>query len=413
MQSVLDRFLRYVRIDTQSSLDSATIPSTAKQLDLSRLLADELRELGLSDVSMSESGIVIATIPATVTHDAPTIVWNAHVDTSPETSGTDVDPILHENYDGTDIVLPKDKSKVIRVAENPTLTKLIGETIITTDGTTLLGADDKAGVAIIMAATEALAADSTIPHGPIRVVFTVDEEIGKGIATLDVKGLNAVCAYTLDGEGSGKIDCETFSADEAIVTVTGVNTHPSVGKDTMVNSLRILSEFVSKLPTQTHSPETTDGRDGFLHPYHFTGTVVRSSARILLRGFETETLTEYAELLNDIADELRAKHPKATIEVAIREQYRNMGEGLKQEPRAVEKAQAAMRAIGIQPELTIVRGGTDGSMMTAAGLPTPNLSAAEHNPHSPLEWSSVKELETGVSMLVELAKEWGTERAEG
>ncbi len=411
MDSVLDRFLRYVRIDTQSDETSSTTPSTLKQLNLSRLLADECRALGLDAVSCSESGVVIATIPGTLDREAPVIVWNAHVDTSPEFSGKDVCPIVHENYDGEDIVLPGDRSRVILVSENRDLERLTGGTIVTTDGTTLLGADDKAGVAIIMSAAAALMADREIPHGPVRVCFTVDEEIGRGIETLDVAGLGGVCGYTLDGEGQGKIDCETFSADQAVVTVTGVNTHPSIGKGDMVNSLRIMSEFIGCLPSDSLCPETTDGREGFVHPYVLEGGVAQARLRIILRDFETEKLAEQAALLERIAGELRTKYPRASVDVAISEQYRNMRAGLNREPRAVAKAQEAMRAAGLEPELTIIRGGTDGSLMTAAGLPTPNLSAAGHNPHSPLEWTSLEEMRTAVDVLVELAKAWGRECA--
>ena len=406
MESVLDRFLRYVKIDTQSDENSASYPSTAKQLDLSRLLADECRRIGLTEVSLTEFGIVTATVPATVDDEAPAIAWIAHVDTSPEFSGASVKPVLHENYDGSDIVLPGDSSRVIRVDENATLKSLIGATIVTTDGTTLLGADDKAGVAAIMAAADHLVNHPEIPHGPIRLCFTCDEEIGRGIDKLDIKGLNAVCGYTLDGEGRGMIDFETFSADGATITVEGVNTHPSEGKGKMVNALRILSHFIARLPEDHLSPETTDGRDGFVHPYVVEGGVAKAVAKIILRDFDTAKLAEQAALLESIAAELRTAYPKATITVAIRQQYRNLADGLKSEPRAIPKAEQAMKAAGLEPKLTIIRGGTDGSILTERGLPTPNLSTGEHNPHSPLEWTSKEELETAVQVLVELAKAW-------
>lgn len=271
MNELVERFCRYARIDTQADETSPTAPSTAKQLELSRMLAEECCELGLRDVSLSPHGVVLATIPATVSHEAPTIAWVAHVDTSPEYSGTNVKPTLHENYDGRDLVLPGDASKVLRVAENPELRELLGATIITSDGTTLLGADDKSGVAVMMTAAAELMRDPDLPHGPIRLCFTVDEEIGRGIEHLDVRQLNAICGYTLDSDGHGRIDSETFSANQAVVTVRGVNTHPSVGKGEMVNAIRILSAFLDRLPQQTLSPETTDGRAGFLHPYHVEG----------------------------------------------------------------------------------------------------------------------------------------------
>ncbi|HUG92013.1 MAG TPA: peptidase T [Planctomycetaceae bacterium] len=410
MNALLDRFLRYVKIDTQSDESSTAVPSTAKQLDLCRLLARECEALGLADVSLDEHGTVMATIPGNLAHAAPAIAWLAHVDTSPEYSGSHVKPIVHENYHGGDIALPGDPRQVIRVEANPALKSLVGGTIVTSDGTTLLGADDKAGVAVIMSAAAHLMGHREIQHGPIRVCFTCDEEIGRGVDHLDLARLGAVCGYTLDGDGQGQLDCETFSADQAIVTVTGVNTHPSVGKGVMVNAVRIICELISRLPSDRLSPETTDGREGFLHPYHLEAGVARATARIILRDFETPKLAEYAGMLEGIAAELREKHPRARIDVGIRKQYRNMGDGLKKEPRAVEKAAEAIRAAGLEPELSIIRGGTDGSRLTELGLPTPNLSTGEHNPHSPLEWTSVEEMQKAVDVLVELAIAWGREQ---
>jgi len=409
--SLLDRFLRYVKVDTQSDETSDSVPSTAKQLDLCRMLESECRALELADVSLHEFGIVMATIPSTLDRPAPTIAWLAHVDTSPETSGANVRPIVHENYSGEDIVLPGDPSKVLRVSENPALANLIGGTIITTDGTTLLGADDKAGVAVIMSAAEFLMQHPEIPHGPIRICFTCDEEIGRGVNHLDLGKLGAVCGYTLDGEGEGMVDSETFSADQAIITVEGVNIHPSIARGKMVNAIRILSAFIARLPTDRLSPETTDNRDGFLHPYHIEGGVAQATARIILRDFETPRLTEYAGMLEQIAGELRAAHPRARITVEIHPQYRNMRDGLAREPRALAKALEAIRATGTEPRQTIIRGGTDGSRLTELGLPTPNLSTGEHNPHSPLEWTSVEEMQKAVDTLVALARAWGTETA--
>ena len=409
MSELLNRFLRYVQIDTQADEHSDSSPSTAKQLDLSRLLADECKQLGLKDVTLSKQGIVMATIPQTVTHHAPTIAWVAHVDTSPETSGTNVKPIVHREYDGSDIVLPGDPTKIIRGEENPDLCNLLGGTIITTDGTTLLGADDKAGIAVIMSAAEQLMKRRDLAHGPIRLVFTTDEEIGRGTQHLSINEIGAVCAYTLDGDSQGKIDSETFSADLAIVTVHGINTHPSVGKDTMVNAIRILSSFIAALPTDWLSPETTDERAGFIHPYAIEGGVARAETRILLRDFEVEQLTEYASLLARLAADQRKANPKARIDITINHQYRNMREGLAKEPRAISKAVEATEAAGLEPQLSIIRGGTDGSLLTAMGLPTPNLSTGEHNPHSPLEWTSLEEMQSAVDVLVQLAIAWGRE----
>lgn len=407
--TLLERFLRYVCIDTQSDENSLSSPSTAGQLVLSRLLTEECRELGLINVSCNEHGVVMGTIPATVAHEAPLIVWNAHVDTSPEYSGRDVQAVVHENYDGGDIRLPRDPSKVLRVAENPDLKSLVGGTVITTDGTTLLGADDKSGIAVIMSAAAHLMANRDLPCGPIRICFTTDEEIGRGIEGLDVDKLGGVCGYTLDSSGCGRIDCETFSADQATVLVTGVNTHPSEGKGVMVNAIRILAAFLDRLPQDHLSPETTEGREGFLHPYVVEGGVARASAKILLRDFETLRLAEYAALLESIADDLQKIHPRAKIEVKVRKQYRNMRDGLEKEPRALAKAIEAVKAAGLEPRLDIIRGGTDGALMTERGLPTPNLSTGQHNPHSPLEWTSVEEMQKSVDVLVELAKAWSVE----
>lgn len=409
MPDLLDRFLKYVQIDTQADEHSESSPSTAKQLELSRLLADECKQMGLKDVTLSPQGVVMATVPQTVTHHAPTIAWIAHVDTSPETSGTNVKPIVHREYDGGDLVLPGDPTKVIRGEENPDLCNLLGGTIITTDGTTLLGADDKAGVAVIMSAAEQLMKRRDLAHGPIRLVFTCDEEIGRGTQHLKIADIGAVCGYTLDGDSQGKIDSETFSADLAIITVTGINTHPSVGKGAMVNAIRILSSIIASLPQETLSPETTEEREGFIHPYSIEGGVARAEARLILRDFEVELLTEYASLLARIASNHRKQHPKAQIDVTIKQQYRNMREGLAKEPRAILKAVEATEAAGLEPQLSIIRGGTDGSLLTAMGLPTPNLSTGEHNPHSPLEWTSLEEMQSAVNVLVQLAIAWGRE----
>ena len=411
MPTLLDRFLSYVQIDTQSNEASSTVPSTAKQLELCRLLEAECREMGLADVSLDQFGIVMATVPATVVGHAPTIAWVAHVDTSPETSGTAVKPQVHSPYAGEDIVLPGDPSKVIRTADNPDLEKLAGGTIITTDGTTLLGADDKAGVAVIMSAAAQLVAHPEIPHGPIRLCFTCDEEIGHGVDHLDLKKLDALCGYTLDGDGEGMVDCETFSADQAIVTVTGINIHPSIGLGKMVNAVKILAEFLTCLPADRLSPETTSGREGFIHPYHIEGGVAQATVRIILRDFETPKLAEYAALLEQIAADLRPKYPRAAIDIRLVEQYRNMRDGLAREPRALAKALEATRAAGLEPKQTIIRGGTDGSRLTALGLPTPNLSTGEHNPHSPLEWTSLEEMQHAVDVLVALAQCWADESA--
>jgi tripeptide aminopeptidase len=411
MSTLLERFCRYARIDTQADEAATTYPSSPGQLVLGRMLRDELLALGLKDAEQDEHGIVLATIPATQPRSAPTIAWIAHVDTSPETTGKDVKPTVHRNYSGGDIVLPGDPTKVIRVADNPELAQLRGKTLITTDGTTLLGADDKAGVAVIVEAAKYLMEHREVPHGSIRVCFTCDEEIGRGVDHLDLKKLGATVGYTLDGGGTGEIDGETFSADLAVVTITGVNIHPSIGKGKMVNAVRLAGLFLDRLPRQVLSPETTEGREGFVHPYRIEGGVASVTMRILLRDFDTPKLRDKEGLLRAAAQLVEAEFPAARVDVKVTPQYRNMADGLKKEPRALAFAQEAMRRAGLEPRLTIVRGGTDGSRLTEIGLPTPNLSTGEHNLHSPLEWTCLEEMETAVRVLVELAQVWG--RAEG
>jgi tripeptide aminopeptidase len=407
MNTLLDRFCRYVRIDTQADEKATTYPSSVGQLELGRLLVEELRALGLRDAAQDGHGIVLATVPATAARPAPTVAWIAHVDTSPETSAHNVKPIVHKDYDGRDLVLPGDPRQVIRAADNADLAALKGKTIITTDGTTLLGADDKAGVAVIMEAAAQLVAHPDVPHGPIRVCFTCDEEVGHGVDHLDLAKLGAQVAYTLDGGGTGEIDGETFSADLAVVTITGVNVHPGLARGRMVNAVRLAGLFLDRLPRQVLSPETTEDRQGFLHPYRIEGGVAEVTLRILLRDFETPRLAERADVLHTAARSLAAEFPQACIDVKVTPQYRNMAEGLTKEPRALAFAEEAMRRVGLRPKLTIVRGGTDGSRLTELGLPTPNLSCGEHNLHSPLEWTCLEEMETAVRVLVELARVWG------
>jgi tripeptide aminopeptidase len=411
MNTLLDRFLRYVKIDTQADEKAGTYPSSPGQLELGRMLAEELRRMGLADAEQDEHGIVMATIPATAGHAAPAIAWIAHVDTSPETSGHGVKPVVHENYAGGDITLPGDPTKVLRVADTPELEKLKGKTIITTDGTTLLGGDDKAGVAVIMEAAAQLVARPELPHGPIRVCFTCDEEIGHGVDHVDLGKLGSLVGYTLDGSGTGEIDTETFSADLATVTITGTNIHPAIAKGRMVNAVRLAGLFLERLPRLAQAPEVTEGREGFLHPYRVEGGVAEAMLRILLRDFDTPRLAERAELLRAAARTVEAEYPTARVAVEVTPQYRNMADGLAKEPRAVALAEEAMRRAGLVPRRTIIRGGTDGSRLTEMGLPTPNLSTGEHNFHSPLEWTCLEEMATAVAVLLELARVWGKERA--
>jgi tripeptide aminopeptidase len=409
MQSLLERFCRYVRIDTQANENAGVYPSSPGQIELGKMLLGELHAMGLEDAEQDEHGIVLATLPATNGRSGPVIAWIAHLDTSPETSGHGVKPLVHRNYQGGDIVLPGDPTKVIRVADNPELTTLIGKTLITTDGTTLLGADDKAGIAVIMETAAYLCAHPEIRHGPIRICFTCDEEIGHGVDHLDLRKLGAVAGYTLDGGGTSEIDGETFSADLAVVTIHGVNIHPAIAKGAMVNAIRIAGDFLARLPWLTLAPETTSDREGFLHPYRIEGGVAQATIRILLRDFDTPQLADKASLLEAIAVALRAEHPRARIDIQVTPQYRNMAEGLRKEPRALDYAEEAMRCAGLTPKRTIVRGGTDGSRLTELGLPTPNLSTGEHNLHSPLEFTCLEEMAIAQKVLIELAQIWGAD----
>ncbi len=406
MKTLLDRFLRYVRIDTQAVEQTTAYPSSPGQIDLGRMLVAELRDLGLRDAAQDEFGIIMATIPATTKKAVPVIAWLAHMDTSPETTGKNVKPIVHERYAGGDIVLPGDPSKVLRPSEFPELQAVAGKTVVTTDGATLLGADNKAGVAVVMEATKHLLAHPEIEHGPIRICFTCDEEVGRGVDHVDIKKLGAEVGYTLDGMGQGEIEGETFSADKATVTITGVNIHPSIAKGKMVNAIRLAGLFLDRLPRAVLAPEVTEGRDGFIHPYQIEGGVPQTKMHFLLRDFQTHKLTDQARLLRTIARQLGTEFPAANIDVEVKTQYRNMADGIQREPRAMNYAIEAMKRAGLEPKILSIRGGTDGSRLTELGLPTPNLSTGEHNPHSPLEWTCVEEMETAVKVLVELAQVW-------
>ena len=329
------------------------------------------------------------------------------MDTSPEFTGKNVKPVIHENYDGKDIVLPGDSTRVIRVDDCDVLAGLIGKTIITSDGTTLLGADDKSGIAVIMTAADHLMKNRDIPCGPIRVLFTCDEEVGRGVDKLDIAKIDAVCGYTLDGETIGELDTETFSADLAVVTITGRNIHPGLATRKMVNAIRLASLFVSRMPWEVLSPENTSDREGFMHPYKIDGGVDRVEIRIILRSFETGELAKQADMLREMAATVLAAHPRAKIDVNVTKQYRNMGDALTKEPRAAELAAEAIRTVGLTPRVQSIRGGTDGSRLSELGLPTPNLAVGMHNFHSPLEFACLDEMEQSVDVLIELARIWG------
>jgi len=404
--TVLDRFLRYVAVDTRADESSTTCPSTPGQLVLQRLLAEELRAIGLADVNVDDNGYLMATVPATPGCDAPVVGFIAHVDTSPEMSGANVKPLVHRAWDGRDIVLPDDASAVLRAADYPELAAQVGNDIVTASGGTLLGADDKAGVAAIVAAAAHLVGHPGITHGPIRIGFTPDEEIGRGADKFDVARFGAVCAYTLDGGSQGELEFESFSADVLRVTFGGFNTHPGYAQGRMVNAIKAAARFVDRLPPDL-SPETTSGYDGYVHPYQVEASVDRTSVRVLLRDFVTSRLREQQALVESLAGAVAAE-TGTRVEVDVKEQYRNMREVLDRHPAVVERAREAVRAAGLTPIEKPIRGGTDGSRLSFMGLPTPNLFAGEHNFHSRLEWTSRQDLEAAVRTVVELARIWAT-----
>ena len=403
--SVLDRFLRYVSIDTRADENSTACPSTPGQLDLQRLLAGELRAIGLDDVSVDDNGYLMATVPATPGCRAPVIGFVAHVDTSPEMPGADVKPLVHRAWDGRDIVLPDDPAAVLRAADYPDLAAQVGNDIVTASGTTLLGADDKAGVAAIVAAAAHLVDHPEIVHGPIRIAFTPDEEIGRGADRFDVARFGADCAYTLDGGSQGELEFESFSADVMRVTFAGFNTHPGYAHGRMVNAIKAAARFVDRLPQGRLSPETTSGYDGYVHPYQVDASVDRTSVRVLLRDFVPARLREQQALVESLAAAVAAE-TGTRVDIEVKEQYRNMREVLDRHPAVVERAREAIRALGLTPIEKPIRGGTDGSRLSFMGLPTPNVFAGEHNFHSRLEWTSRQELELGVRTVVELARLW-------
>jgi len=404
---VLDRFLRYCMINTRSDEASTSCPSTPGQLTLLRLLVNELIAVGLTDVTMDDHGYVMATIPSTTAKlHVPVIGFIAHVDTSPEMQGHEVHPIVHKNYDGRDLVLPDDPSAVLRASADAALAAHIGHDIVTASGHTLLGADDKAGVAEIVAAAEYLMRHPDIPHGAVRVAFTPDEEIGRGANRFDVGRFGALCAYTMDGGNAGELEWESFSADAMTVTFKGFNTHPGYAKGRMVNAIKLAADFISRLPKDRLSPETTDGHEGYVHPYVMDASVDRTAVRILIRDFSTAGLEEKETFVEELARKVVAEHPGAAVEIMISDSYRNMREILEGYPEVVECAREAIRRSGLTPVERPIRGGTDGSRLSFMGLPTPNLFAGEHNFHSRLEWVSAQDMDKAVETIVNLCQVW-------
>jgi len=403
----VEHFLEYVTFDTQSKEDSDTFPSTPGQLVFLKRLHDDLEKLGLADVTMDPNGYVFATVPSTSPKkDVPVIGFLAHVDTSPEMSGQGVKPLVHRNYRGQDLVLPDDPAAVIGFDDNPHLAKQIGNDIITASGDTLLGADNKAGVAEIMGAVEYLLAHPDIPHGPLRIGFTPDEEVGNGTEYFDTKAFGAYCAYTMDGETLGELQVETFSADAITVTFHGFNTHPGFAKGKMVNAIKVAADFIGRLPKDTLSPETTAGYEGFVHPYVMDASVEKTSVKLLVRDFVTAGLVEKEKLVKRLAQEAAAAFPGARAEVHVEVSYRNMKEVLDRHPDVVDNACEAFRRAGLEPRIEPIRGGTDGSRLSFMGLPTPNIFAGEHNFHSRYEWISTSDMHKAVEVIIELSRVW-------
>ena len=407
MSSVLDRFLRYVKIDTQSDPHSTSFPSTEKQRDLSQLLVVELQTLGLTDAHLDEHGYVYATIPATSPKaKVPVICFCSHVDTSPDVTGLNVQPLVHHNWQGTDIVLPDDPAQIIRLADHPDLAGQLGNDIVTASGTTLLGADNKAGVAEIMAVAEYLLQHPEISHGPIRILFTPDEEVGRGTEHVDMLKLGADFGYTVDGETVGTLENETFSADAARISIQGVSTHPGFAKGKLENALKIAADIVAALPQGTLSPETTEEKEGFIHPVDMQGNQDEATVDFILRDFTLAGLKQKQEILRQIMESALQKYPNSRGTLTVTEQYRNMKEVLDKYPEVVDNALEAMRRVGLAAELRSIRGGTDGSRLSFMGLPCPNIFAGEHAFHSRLEWVSVQDMEKAVEVIVEIAKVW-------
>ena len=404
--TVTERFLRYVTIDTQSDPDSPASPSTEKQKDLGRVLAAELKAMGIADAHLDDYGYVYGTIPANTPKKVPVICFCSHMDTSPDVTGKDVKPQMVKNYRGGDITLPGDTSQVIRFAEHPALKNQIGNDIVTTDGTTLLGADNKAGVAEIMDAAHFFINNPDVKHGTIKILFTPDEEIGRGVDNVDIKKLGAEFGYTMDGESAGSVEDETFSADGATITINGVSAHPGYAKGKMEHAIKIAAAIVERLPKEGCSPETTSGKQGFLHPVGIEGALEQATLSFIVRDFTEEGLKEKEVLLEGIVKDVMKDYPRSTYKFEVREQYRNMKQVIDRHPHILEYAIEAIRRAGLRPMRTAIRGGTDGSRLSFMGLPCPNIFAGEHAFHSRLEWVSRQDMEKAVQTIVHLAMIW-------
>ncbi|RYD81081.1 MAG: peptidase T [Sphingobacteriales bacterium] len=405
-KSLENRFIKYAKIDTQSDPDSTSCPSTEKQKNLGSALVNDLLEIGLTDAHMDGNGYVYATIPATTDKDIPVICFCSHMDTSPDCSGENVKPIIHENYQGEDLVLPDDESIIIRKADHKDLQFQIGNDIITASGTTLLGADNKAGVAEIMEAATFLIKNPEVKHGVIKILFTPDEEIGRGVDKADLKKLAADFAYTIDGETLGSIEDETFSADGATLTINGVSTHPGFAKGKMESAIKILSEVLTSLPKDKLTPETTSGKEGFIHPVGIKGQVEQAEAQFIIRDFTDEKLNEHENLLKETVEKVMKDYPNSTYNLEIKAQYRNMKQVLDRYPKVVAYGVEAIQRTGVKAKQQSIRGGTDGSRLSFMGLPCPNIFAGEHAFHSKQEWVSVQDMEKAVQTIINIACIW-------
>lgn len=404
--TVTDRFLRYVVIDTQSDPESTTFPSTEKQKNLGRVLVQELLELGINDAHLDEHGYVYATIPSNTDKKVPVICFCSHMDTSPDSSGKDVKPIIHKNYDGSDLVLPDDPNQIIKMAEHRDLKDQIGNDVITASGTTLLGADNKAGLAAIMDAATYLMKNPDAKHGTIRILFTPDEEIGRGVDKVDIEKLGADFGYTIDGEKLGSMEDQTFSADAVTINIHGVSAHPGFAKGKMESAIKIASQIVARLPKDRLSPESTQEMKGFIHPVKIEGSVESAKVQFIVRDFDDGELLKHESELKSIMEDVLNNYPKSSAEFVVKEQYRNMKKILDQHPEIVENAIEAIRRAGVTPILSSIRGGTDGSRLSYMGLPCPNIFAGEHAFHSKHEWVSVQDMQKAVLTIINLCQVW-------
>ena len=404
--SLSDRFIKYAKIDTQSDPNSPTCPSTAKQKNLGKVLVQELLLLGISDAEMDENGYVYGTIPATSDKNLPVIFFCSHMDTSPDCSGENVKPIIHQNYQGEDLILPDDPTIVLKMGEHRDLKHQIGNDIITASGTTLLGADNKAGLAAIMEAAAFLMQNPEVKHGTIKVLFTPDEEIGRGVDRVNLKKLGADFGYTIDGETLGSIEDETFSADGATLTINGVSTHPGFAKGKMESAIKILADIIAALPKDHLTPEVTDGKEGFIHPVSFGGQVEQAEAQFIIRDFTNEKLAEHGVFLENIVRRVMENYPNSTYSLNIKAQYRNMKQVLDQHPNIVQYGVEAIERAGVVAKQQSIRGGTDGSRLSYMGLPCPNIFAGEHAFHSKQEWVSVQDMEKAVQTIINIAVIW-------